>query len=49
MGSPVLLDRARQCAAVDGVLRRATGRTSGVLVVAGEPGVGKSALLQYAA
>ena len=34
---------------VDGVLGRARAGASGVLLVAGEPGVGKSALLEYAA
>ena len=33
---------------VDGVLGQARAGASGVLVVAGEPGVGKSALLEYA-
>jgi len=33
---------------VDGVLGRARAGASGVLLVAGEPGVGKSALLEYA-
>src|SRR5258708_5808128 len=34
---------------VDGVLGQARAGASGVLLVAGEPGVGKSALLEYAA
>jgi DNA-binding CsgD family transcriptional regulator len=45
----VLLGRAEECAVVDDVLGRARAGASGVLWVAGEPGVGKSALLEYAA
>jgi DNA-binding CsgD family transcriptional regulator/tetratricopeptide (TPR) repeat protein len=45
----VLLGRAEECAMVDGVLGQARAGASGVLLVAGEPGVGKSALLEYAA
>ena len=45
----MLLGRAEECAIVDGVLDQARAGTSGVLLVAGEPGVGKSALLEYAA
>jgi DNA-binding CsgD family transcriptional regulator len=45
----VLLGRADECAVVDGVLGHARAGTSRVLLVAGEPGVGKSALLEYAA
>jgi DNA-binding CsgD family transcriptional regulator len=44
----VLLGRAGECAVVDGVLSQARAGASGVLLVAGEPGVGKSALLEYA-
>jgi DNA-binding CsgD family transcriptional regulator len=44
----VLLGRAEECAMVDGVLGRARAGASGVLLVTGEPGVGKSALLEYA-
>jgi len=44
----VLLGRAEECALVDGVLGQAQAGASGVLLVAGEPGVGKSALLEYA-
>ena len=44
----MLLGRAEECAMVDGVLGQARAGASGVLVVAGEPGVGKSALLEYA-
>jgi len=48
-GGSVLLGRAEECAVVDGVLSQARAGVSGVLLVAGEPGVGKSALLEYAA
>jgi AAA ATPase domain len=48
-GGSVLLGRAEECAMVDGVLGQARAGASGVLLVAGEPGVGKSALLEYAA
>ena len=48
-GGLVLLGRAEVCAVVDGVLGQARAGASGVLLVAGEPGVGKSALLEYAA
>jgi DNA-binding CsgD family transcriptional regulator len=44
-----LLDRLGERAAVDGVLGRALAGSSGVLVVRGEPGIGKTALLDYAA
>jgi hypothetical protein len=44
----VLVGRAGECAVVDGVLGRARAGTSGVLLVVGSPGVGKSALLEYA-
>ena len=44
----MLLGRAEECAMVDGVLGQARAGASGVLLVAGEPGVGKSALLEYA-
>ena len=44
----MLLGRAEECARVDGVLGQARAGASGVLLVAGEPGVGKSALLEYA-
>jgi len=43
-----LLGRERECAAIDGLLRRAGAGESGSLVIRGEPGVGKSALLAYA-
>ena len=44
----MLLGRADECAMVDGVLGHARAGASRVLLVAGEPGVGKSALLEYA-
>jgi hypothetical protein len=47
-GGSVLLGRAKECAMVDGVLDKARAGISGVLMLAGEPGVGKSALLECA-
>jgi predicted ATPase len=44
----MLLGRARECARVDGLLEHARAGTSGTLLVYGEPGIGKSALLGYA-
>ena len=44
-----LLDRLGERAAVDRVLGRARAGSSAVLVVHGEPGIGKTALLDYAA
>src|SRR5258707_1398762 len=44
-----LLDRHGERAVLDGVLDQARGGTSAVLVVRGEPGIGKTALLDYAA
>ena len=44
-----LLDRRSERAAVDGVLDRARAGASAVLVVRGEPGIGKTVLLDYAA
>src|SRR5258708_5064229 len=43
-----LLGRERQRAALDRLLEAARGGHGGVLVVHGEPGVGKTALLDYA-
>ncbi len=43
-----LLGRERECEALDGLLEAARSGHAGVLVVRGEPGVGKTALLQYA-
>src|SRR5215470_1441557 len=44
-----LLDRRRERAAVDRVLDQARAGSSAVLVMRGEPGIGKTALLGYAA
>jgi predicted ATPase len=44
-----LLDRHGERAAVDRVLDQARAGSSAVLVVLGEPGIGKTALLDYAA
>src|SRR5438876_11064485 len=44
-----LLDRHGERAAVDGVLDQARAGSSAVLIVRGEPGIGKTALLGYAA
>jgi len=44
-----LLDRLGERAAVDRVLNQARAGSSAVLVVFGEPGIGKTALLDYAA
>jgi DNA-binding CsgD family transcriptional regulator len=43
-----LLDRERERVALDRLLEAARGGHGGVLVVYGEPGVGKTALLEYA-
>jgi hypothetical protein len=43
-----LLGRERERAALDRLLEAATSGRGGVLVVRGEPGVGKTALLEYA-
>jgi DNA-binding CsgD family transcriptional regulator len=43
----MLLGRERECQQLDRLLARARSGTSGVLVLHGEPGVGKSALLRY--
>ncbi len=45
----MLRGRRRECNALDGLLRRARSGDSGVLIVRGEAGVGKTALLEYAA
>ena len=44
----VLRGRRDECAAIDRVLEGVRAGHSGVLVLRGEPGVGKSALLEYA-
>jgi DNA-binding CsgD family transcriptional regulator len=47
--SLVLVGRDRECARIDELLEGALTGESGSLVVRGEPGIGKSALLDYAA
>ena len=47
--SPVLLGRAAERQALDGILENVRGGQSAVLVVRGEAGVGKTALLRYCA
>jgi DNA-binding CsgD family transcriptional regulator len=44
-----LRGRHREIAALEDLLRKAQAGTSGVLVLRGEPGIGKSALLDYVA
>src|ERR671914_1289868 len=44
----MLRGRRRECAVLDGLFERARAGRSGTLVVHGEPGVGKTALLEYA-
>src|ERR1700760_1275196 len=41
--------RTAECRRVDSVLAQARGGESAVLVIRGEPGIGKTALLRYAA
>jgi DNA-binding CsgD family transcriptional regulator len=48
LAGPRLLGRESECAAIDGLLENARLGTGGALVVRGEPGIGKSALLGYA-
>jgi predicted ATPase len=43
----MLVGRSAESARIDGLLNRVRGGTGGALVLLGEPGVGKSALLQY--
>jgi hypothetical protein len=45
---PVLRGRARECARLDELLRAARRGESGSLVLRGEAGMGKTALLHYA-
>jgi AAA ATPase domain len=47
-GGLVLQDRRAECAVLDGLLDRARAGRSGTLVLEGEAGVGKTALLDYA-
>jgi hypothetical protein len=44
-----LVGRERECAAIQGVLDRALASEGSALVVRGEPGIGKTALLEHAA
>ena len=44
----VLLGRQEPCARIDEMISAARSGRRGVMVVRGEPGVGKSALLNYA-
>jgi len=44
----VLYGREAECALIDSLIARAAEARSGVLVLRGEPGIGKSALLEYA-
>ena len=46
---PTLLDRERERAALDGLLGDLRSGRGGALMVRGEAGVGKSALLEYVA
>lgn len=48
-GAGMLLGREAEQRQLDGLLRRAAAGRSGVLVLRGEPGIGKTALLGYAA
>ena len=45
----VLIGRERECSQIDELLDRARLGRSGALVIRGEPGIGKTALLDYAA
>jgi DNA-binding CsgD family transcriptional regulator len=47
-GTMMLLDRRSERAVLDGLLGGARAGRSGVLVLLGDPGVGKTALLEYA-
>src|SRR5215471_12254114 len=46
--APWLLGRDRECAAIDALLADGRAGAAGALVVRGEAGIGKSALLDYA-
>jgi DNA-binding CsgD family transcriptional regulator len=48
-GTPVLLGRASERELLDGLLENVRGGRSAALVICGDPGVGKTALLHYAA
>jgi predicted ATPase len=45
----MLLGRESECARIERLVAQARGGTSGVLVLRGEPGIGKTALLEHAA
>src|SRR5215471_15865836 len=45
---PMLLGRASECARVEAALQAARDGGSAALVLSGEPGIGKSALLEHA-
>src|SRR5690242_9755996 len=45
----MLLGRAAECGRIERLLADARAGTSGVLVIGGDPGVGKTALLEHAA
>jgi len=47
--SGALVGRERECAAIDRLLEVSAGGESGSLVLRGEAGIGKTALLTYAA
>jgi hypothetical protein len=47
-GSPVLIGRHDECALLDRLTETARGGWSAVLVIRGEAGIGKTALLEYA-
>ena len=47
--STALVGRERECAEIEGLLENAVAGESGTLVVRGEAGIGKTALLEYAA
>src|SRR5690349_20370746 len=46
---PGFLDRSNECQALDRLLANVRGGQSGVLVIRGQAGIGKTALLDYAA